>query len=87
MNPTEIIEQLLIALREIAEDHPPNDWKAFDVLFGYRGYGDSPGTLGYVPVPDESNKDDVHDHGVAVGMWKSATVARAAIAIAEGRSA
>ncbi len=67
-------------LAELAEDHPPNDWKPWDSWDGWTGYGDSVGDLGYVPTPDASNYDDVHSHGVAEGTWKSATVARQALA-------
>ena len=67
------IAELEHALRLIAADSPPDDWENFAPLDGYLGYED------IVRDVDESNMGDVHDHGVAVGQWQAAKIARAAL--------
>ena len=71
-------------LNEIAHGHPPDDWKSWDHLDPYIGYGVSRDTPGYVADVDMSNSGDVHDHGIAVGEWAAAVKASTALAALTG---
>lgn len=61
----------LNALRTLSEASPPDDWESSDLMWGYSGHGER-GDVDFVDGVDESNMDDVHEHGVAVGLWLAA---------------
>lgn len=75
------------ALREmvmqIIAESPPDDWRYHEHMLGYLGYGKR-GAPDFVDEPDESNFDDVHAHGAAVGAWRTARRLRAALAGSAG---
>lgn len=67
------VAELEHALRLIAADSPPDDWEYHSTWDGYLGCD------GIVDDVDESNMGDVHSHGIAVGQWFAAKIARAAL--------
>lgn len=50
-------------VERIINESPPMDWKPYDKFGDYQGYGN------LVDGADPSNSGDVHEHGVAVGIW------------------
>jgi len=72
-------DKLREALEKIAADSPPDDWETDSRLDGYLGY-DGETKAESVDGVDESNMGDVHAHGVAVGLWMAAKIARTALA-------
>ncbi len=73
------LEQQLAALRAALEqisdplNNPPDDWEWHD------GCGDYLGFKGMANEPDPSNSGDMHSHGIAVGEWAAAKIARVAL--------
>ena len=63
------------ALERIAASSPPDDWENYSTWDGYMGY-DGATKAESVDGVDESNMGDVHSHGVAVGLWMAAKIAR-----------
>ena len=70
------LELLLEELGRLASVSPPDDWIYQDPEWGeYNEYGKY-GEVPYVREPDESNKGDIHNHGMAVGAWTIAQILR-----------
>lgn len=73
-------KRLREALKEIASDPNPSNWKPFDAEDGYSPYKfkSMAGTVSE-RVIDTRDDDDIHGHGVVMGEWRMAKKARAAL--------
>lgn len=68
------------AVERIAQCSPPDDWEPYDRWGEPVGYGKL-GDRDYVEHP--KGPGDEHDHGVAVGRWEAAKIARKALALCD----
>lgn len=76
-------DALVAALEKLASGSPPDDWVPLSRWGDPQEYG-KPGQPGYVEAGDRDSLSDHHTHGVAVGKWEAARVARAALRLVKG---